>query len=45
MRCPNCKSIENLCEEVNLERGEVSGYHCIACGFDSDEAIAFDEID
>ncbi len=39
MKCPNCQSVENLCEEVNLEYGEVSGYHCTACGFDSDEAV------
>ncbi len=45
MRCPICKSIEHLCEEVNLEYGEVIGYHCTACGFDSEEVITVDEID
>ncbi len=39
MKCPDCSSTNGLCEEINLELGEVTGYHCSLCGFDSEVAI------
>lgn len=34
--CPTCGSLEGFCEEVDLTRGEVLGYHCIQCGYDEE---------
>lgn len=35
--CPSCGSFEGFCEDVDLEIGEVKGYHCTQCGYDSEE--------
>ncbi len=31
--CPICRSIEHFCEDINIRKGEVEGYHCTACGY------------
>ena len=36
-QCPTCKGIDSLCEQVDLEKGEVIGYICTQCGYESFE--------
>lgn len=33
-RCPICESIDDFCEQVDLQKGEVTGYICIKCGYE-----------
>lgn len=35
--CPKCGSVEGFCEEVDVAKGEVEGYHCVKCGYSSTE--------
>ncbi len=36
MECPKCNRIHSYCEEVDLELGEVTGYHCTSCGYETE---------
>ncbi|WP_010168387.1 hypothetical protein [Candidatus Epulonipiscium viviparus] len=36
MKCPKCNSITGFCEEVDLRLGEVIGYHCTVCGYNTE---------
>ncbi len=35
MNCPNCGKIDTFCEDINISQGEVIGYHCTCCGYES----------
>ncbi len=36
MKCPNCNEVRSWCEEINVELGEVIGYHCTECGHETE---------
>lgn len=33
-QCPRCQQRETLCEQVNVEKGEVIGYICNQCAYE-----------
>lgn len=34
-KCPVCGSEEEFCEHPDVDKGEVEGYYCLNCGYDS----------
>ncbi|MGL4363128.1 MAG: hypothetical protein ACRCSG_07695 [Cellulosilyticaceae bacterium] len=35
-QCPKCASIIDWCEQVDCEKGEVTGYWCTKCGYEEE---------